>query len=206
MYKEERKMIYKDDKKILGIAAFAVFGLFMASMVSAYSVGTFEEENQELHESIHAAVENNDYELWKELMITTLTKENFNRQVEFRRGMIQKHELMEELRSAWGTGNSEQIAELRKELEEITGGNIALRMKGEEGTDRMLYGNKGMMVRSTISPEGQERRLFIRNGEELENDDKQKRIGIRSDNEEEPKRIIRNHKQKRSFWNAFRFW
>ncbi|MBR9681852.1 MAG: hypothetical protein GOV00_03570 [Candidatus Altiarchaeota archaeon] len=70
-------------------------------------------EMQEMYEQVQAALEAGNYTQWREAMEGLLTEERFQMHVEFHNAQEERHELMEQLRTAWEEGDYETIAELR---------------------------------------------------------------------------------------------
>lgn len=75
-------------------------------------------EMQEFHENIREAIENEDYASWKSLMESQLTEENFSKMVEHHNAMQEKRDLMQRLRDAVESGDTESVEEAREELSE----------------------------------------------------------------------------------------
>jgi hypothetical protein len=207
-YKVERRYKEMKNKNLFGVVSLAVVALLMVSVVSAYYVASFNEGKREIHENLNEALDNNNYDAWREIMISTLTRENFDRQVEARKNSEQHQQIMEELRQAWVAGDSERIAELRKQLEATSDGKFVMRIGSSDET----LSRKAIISRDEIE---QGKKLFGPDGEELEVSqiDRQGKKLFRSNGEESEegkmqKRIIRSSDgiQKRSFWDAFRFW
>ncbi|NPE26482.1 hypothetical protein HNV12_00585 [Methanococcoides sp. SA1] len=95
------------EKKMFGILALALVGLFAVSMVVAMPFG-----NVENRDAVRDAVESGDYDSWKSLMSAELTEENFEK-------MTQMHELRNEIREARDAGDDETVEALMEEMKEL---------------------------------------------------------------------------------------
>jgi hypothetical protein len=104
-------------KNTFGIASLAVVALLMVSVVvSAYVPVNY----LELYEDIQNAIEDNDYDEWKSLVMSTLTEENFDKLVEEKENQKRMNELTRELMEAWEEGDKEKIEKLEEELRELS--------------------------------------------------------------------------------------
>lgn len=95
-------------KKItLGIFAFAIISLLGIGIIAAFPLGFGKRMMQELsneeqtemqtfHDSLEEAIENKDFESWKTLMESQLTKENFERMIEMREQEQERRTEMQE--------------------------------------------------------------------------------------------------------------
>lgn len=70
-------------------------------------------EMREMYEQVQATIEAGNYTEWREAMEGLLTEERFQMHVDFHNAQEERHELMEQLRTAWEEGDYEAIAELR---------------------------------------------------------------------------------------------
>ncbi len=92
-------------KKTIGIASFLMMALLTVGLVSAYGFGEgLNKPNEEEHEAMVTAIENQDYSAWKSLMEeqvermrSSITEDNFNE-------MIARHQE----RVEQGFGNDER--------------------------------------------------------------------------------------------------
>jgi len=97
-------------KITLGVFVFSLIALLGVGMVSSFPFGfgkevmkqnlTEEEqiEIQSFHDSLQEAIENEDFDLWKELMESQITEENFNKILEQQHAMEKRESEMEEAR------------------------------------------------------------------------------------------------------------
>jgi hypothetical protein len=95
------------EKKTLGILALALVGIFAVSLVVAMPFG-----NSENREAAREAVEDGDYDAWKEAVAAELTEENFDK-------MVAMRDLKEQIREAREVGDDESVEALREELKEL---------------------------------------------------------------------------------------
>ena len=95
------------ERKLFGILALALIGVFAISIVAAIPFA-----NSENHEAIQQAIEDGDYAAWKDLMTAQFSEENFEK-------MVQMHELRTELREARESGDDDAVDELMAELKTL---------------------------------------------------------------------------------------
>ncbi len=122
------------NKAIMSIFILATMALLSVGMVSAFQgsgqgmmknhfEGLLEEEQAGMlayQESIQESVENNDFVLWKSLMESKLTQDNFDKMVERQGEMSEMRELKEQMTEAWENEDYETLEELSEDLPEET--------------------------------------------------------------------------------------
>ncbi|NCN86845.1 hypothetical protein GW932_03350 [archaeon] len=104
-------------------------GLFAVLAVALLGVGlvsAFGWVNGENYDSIESAIEAGDFQAWKEAHLSQLTEENFNLAVDRHAQMIEMRDLMDSLRDARESGDTDLVSELETQLE-------ALRPEGFNG-------------------------------------------------------------------------
>jgi hypothetical protein len=125
-------------KKITaGVLALSIIALLGVSIVAAFPLGfgkgmnkdlTEEEqaEAQAFHDTLQQAIEDGDFETWKNLMESQLTEENFNALVEREKTMSEEREASKEIRDqikeAMDSGDYETAQQLREQLGKNTMG------------------------------------------------------------------------------------
>lgn len=124
-------------KKITaGVLAFSIIALLGVSLVAAFPgfgkgmnsdlTEEEQEEAQAFHDSLKQAIEDGDFEVWKNLMLSQLTEENFNalveRHQEREENMGENSQLREQLREAMQSGDYENAEQLREQMGKNTMG------------------------------------------------------------------------------------
>jgi hypothetical protein len=83
-----------------------LFGLIVSiGLASAFFGAGFGSEENRL--AIKQAIENNDFDVWKNVIMGTLTQENFDKLVERQKAMTQRKELQDAVRQAIEKGDYE---------------------------------------------------------------------------------------------------
>ncbi len=125
-------------KKITaGVLAFSIIALLGVSLVAAFPFGfgkgamqdlTEEQqlEAQAFHEELQKAIENKDFEAWKNLMQAQLTETNFNSLVERHQNMEfnqgESQQLRQQVQEAMQAGDYETAQQLREQMGKNTMG------------------------------------------------------------------------------------
>ncbi|MCW8966364.1 MAG: hypothetical protein OQK82_06735 [Candidatus Pacearchaeota archaeon] len=205
------------NKNIFGIMSFAVVVMLMISFVSA--MDSYSKSYSESYEDIQKAIEDNNYEEWKNLIVATLTEENFERLVEEKRNQEDFNALTEKLIDAWENGDKDRVEEIQEALEklsrEIYGENAEF--MASDGSFALSVSDDGNEVYVSNVPEGIEIESSYgavhlsesepcKVGEECEAE----RIEIEANlvgKGVSPEGVnVVSVKDSRSFWDAFRFW
>ena len=214
------------NKQIFGIASLALVTLLMISMVSAFYPGMgYSNEDKDLYDKIDKAIEDNDYDEWKKSIVSTLTKDNFNKLVESQKNMKKMDELGEKLMKAWEAGDEDKVRELEKEMmkfeknlfgdEFLVGGNIIV----SEGVIGGIHIDESF-PEFNLSKEDQDKlneldkkimkALDSEDWDELEKlqEEMDKIIGVEFGHGVISSEIISEPyiDEDPSFWSAFRFW
>ncbi|HPD81751.1 MAG TPA: hypothetical protein PK357_01485 [Candidatus Pacearchaeota archaeon] len=118
-------------KKITaGVLAFSIIAILGIGIIAAFPFGNLnfnknmtEEEQEEakaFHDALKQAIEDSDFENWKDLMESQLTEENFNALVEKHNKMSEEREANKELRNqiqeAMQSGDYETAKQLREQM------------------------------------------------------------------------------------------
>jgi hypothetical protein len=146
------------NKVLLGVIAVSLLAVLGVSFVSAFgfgfggkNLGNITDEQkaalEDKRDAVREAVENNDYEAWKEIMSAEITEEKFNEIVERHQKMEQFHDLMNQLREAYDSDDEEAIEDLKAQISELgfeqgmgKGKGMHAGMQGE-GLGRGVKGN-----------------------------------------------------------------
>ncbi|MBD3203628.1 hypothetical protein GF327_04995 [Candidatus Woesearchaeota archaeon] len=107
------------NKTIVAMLALLSIGLVVAGSVSAYRFGMW--QDPENREEIQEAIENNDFDSWREAMMNRINQENFDE-------IVQRHGMIRERR--------QEKQENREQNQEMT--DEACELGGEEGYEMWL--------------------------------------------------------------------
>ena len=145
----------KMNKVLLGIMVVSVVFVLTFGFASAFGFGfgnvnhmNFENLSvsdrvalEEKRNATLTAIENNDYEAWKTIMESDLTRENFDKLVEQHKEMSQFQNLRQQLRQAYQNGNTTEVSQIQNQLSDLGFNNetgIGMRFGGGQG---MMMGN-----------------------------------------------------------------
>lgn len=125
-------------KKITaGVLAFSIIALLGVSLVAAFPFGFGQGMNQDLteeekaeaqafHDELQQAIEDRDFETWKNLIISQLTEDNFNalaeRHQEMEENRAENQEIRNQIREARESGDYETAKQLREQIGKNTMG------------------------------------------------------------------------------------
>jgi uncharacterized short protein YbdD (DUF466 family) len=97
------------NRKTICILTLIIGLVVFTGIVSAfYGLGFMNEDSRS---KIKQAIENSDYNAWRNAMIETLTQENFNKLVEKYKTMIERRKLQDAVRQAIESGDYEAYKE-----------------------------------------------------------------------------------------------
>lgn len=107
---------------LLGIGFVAAQGGFGLGLGKGIGQGNLTEvqigEMQTFQTNLQAAIANNDYSAWKSLIESQLTEERFQQLVEKHSQMAEQREIMDNLRTAIESGDTETVQEIRAQMQE----------------------------------------------------------------------------------------
>jgi hypothetical protein len=216
----ERRYEKMKNKNIFGIMSLAIVALLMVSFVSAmdYNPAPYSES----YEDIQKAIEDNDYEEWKSLIIATLTEENFDKLVEEKRNRENFDALTEKLIDAWENGDKDRIEEIQEALEKLSheiygenaeflasDGSFALSIADDESRVSSSNIPNGMNVDSSYGAVYSSGSEPCKVGEDCEAETIEIEVDLVGEgvpSEATNAVVVKDESDSRSFWNAFRFW
>ncbi len=101
-------------RKFTYLLALTLVGVIAtAGIVAAFGAGFITSEQRS---AIKQAIENNDYEAWRNAIIATLTQENFNKIVERYKAISERRELQNAVKQAIKEGNYTAYKEAAEKL------------------------------------------------------------------------------------------
>lgn len=100
-----------ENKKVIGIFAFSLVLILGVSLASAYGFGS--KMSSENHEEIQLALENNDYDSWKEIMQSQINEDVFN---QAKSRYLEREEYRTLIQEARENQDFEKIQELKSEF------------------------------------------------------------------------------------------
>jgi hypothetical protein len=128
---------HKMKKITAGVLAFSIIAILGIGLIAAFPLGFSkgmntglteeeQEEAQAFHNSLKKAIEDKDFAVWRELMLSQLTEENFNSLVErhkqMEENMGQNQQLREQVQEAMQSGDYETAQQLREQMGKNTMG------------------------------------------------------------------------------------
>jgi hypothetical protein len=205
-----------NNKKLIGMFSLALVALLSVSLVSAQCGG--------YNEDAKSAIEDNDFDAWKEAVIATLTPENFGLIVERHESGRQLEGVGLRIRNAWSAGSKEEVAELKEEYRALEAkakdmtveeyNEAILKMKAEakgltvEEYETLHSQKKGNCEREATLKMIESGEITQEEGEEklasLSCNGAGKKGSFKGMNEASPEDKARMHEK--SFWKRLRFW
>ena len=208
------------NKNIFGIMSLAAVALLMISFVSAMDYTPA--PSSESYDKIQKAIEDDDYKEWKSLIVATLTEENFEKLVKEKRNQENFNALTKKLIEAWEDGDKDRVEEIQEALEklsrEIYGENA--KFIASDGSFALSIADDGSGVGSSNLPNGMKVDSSYgavyssgsepcKVGEECEAETieiETDLVGEKVPSEATNAVVVKDKSDKRSFWDAFKFW
>ena len=218
--KVERRYEKMKNKNIFGIMSLAAVALLMISFVSAMDYTPA--PSSESYDKIQKAIEDDDYKEWKSLIVATLTEENFEKLVKEKRNQENFNALTKKLIEAWEDGDKDRVEEIQEALEklsrEIYGENA--KFIASDGSFALSIADDGSGVGSSNLPNGMKVDSSYgavyssgsepcKVGEECEAETieiETDLVGEKVPSEATNAVVVKDKSDKRSFWDAFKFW
>ncbi len=145
------------NKIVLVAMALLLVAVLGKSMIAAFPMekgfmnsNLFEEkqvEIQEFIESIQQAIEDKNFEEWKNLIQSQLTQGRFNEIVEMHNQNQEKQQLREQMFKAWENKDYETMKQLREQLQRENMPSKFRNNNGEFHNQQNIKGGKGFFQR-----------------------------------------------------------